>query len=117
MRATDQSRGINTVSLFATIFLVIFLPESFKFRSPDGVEEGWYSCVFTALGLLLWNAVGLIVLWRARWTSRLWLYISSGITVGILFFLLHLCQEAKQFDYEHHGGKGYYLDHPPAWRP
>ena len=117
MSTVNRSVWFNLASVWVTVFLLIFLPVADKFRSPGGVEEGWYECVFAAIGLLLLDVVGLKALWRAKWTNRLWLYVSIGVAVGVLFLLLHLWQEAKQFDYAAHGGKGYYKDHPPRWRP
>ncbi|BCM92701.1 hypothetical protein IAD21_04583 [Abditibacteriota bacterium] len=54
----SRMAGFNLTSVLATAFLLFFLPVASKFRSPDGVEGGWYDCVFAAFGLLLLDLWG-----------------------------------------------------------
>jgi hypothetical protein len=99
----------------ATLLLLIFLPLSFRGRSP---ADYWLIYVLASAGtaLLLFNIYSLKMLWKAKIAARIGLYLTSGVVLVVLILLIQNYRAERQGDYEAHGGVGLYQDHPPTWR-
>ncbi len=108
MNKSSQGKWLTRVSLVYALFLLLFLPATFKLRSPGSVCSEWFICAFATAGLIILNGFGLIALWHSSSNKRFWLYISMGVAVGIALMLLNVWQEQEQFDLWSHRAIRYF---------
>ncbi len=108
MNTSTQGKWLNGVSLAYALFLVLFLPVTFRFKSPGNVSSEWFFCALATGGLIILNGFGLKALWHDKYSKRLWLYVSTGVAVGVAFMLLNVWQEQQQFDLWSHRSIRYF---------
>jgi len=102
MNTSSQAKWFNCISIISAALLLSLIPSCFAFQSPGGVSLAWYISAYGTIGLAIFDIIALKMLWRGKAYSRLGLYISFGVIIGMVFILLNAWQGQQQYDYWAH---------------